>query len=93
MNWYGISGKEHKLLSSYLKNGYHRVITTNKSKLYYSKWEPIRYDIPQGSNLGPLFFMLYIDDLPETIAGLANPVLFTDDISKIISKSDPQGVY
>jgi hypothetical protein len=32
MNWYGISGKECKLLSSYLKNIHHRVIITNKSK-------------------------------------------------------------
>jgi hypothetical protein len=32
MNWYGISGKECELLSSYLKNRYHRVIITNKSK-------------------------------------------------------------
>jgi hypothetical protein len=32
MNWCGISGKEYKLLSSYLKNRHHRVIITNKSK-------------------------------------------------------------
>jgi hypothetical protein len=34
--------------------------------------------------------MLYINDLPKTIAGLANPVLFADDTSMIISKSDPK---
>jgi hypothetical protein len=90
MNWYGISGKEYKLLSSYLKNRYHRVITTNESKQYYSKLEPIRYGIPQGSILAPLFFILYINDLPKTIAGLANPVLFADNTSMIISKSDPK---
>jgi hypothetical protein len=33
---------------------------------------------------------LYINDLPKTIAGLANPVLFADDMSMIISKSDPK---
>jgi hypothetical protein len=33
---------------------------------------------------------LYINDLPKTIAGLANPVLFADDTSMIISKSDPK---
>jgi hypothetical protein len=89
LNWYGISGKEYKLLSAYLKNRYHRVIITNKSKRYYSKWEPIRHGIPQGSILGPVFFILCINDFPKTIAGLANPVLFADDTSMIISKSDP----
>jgi hypothetical protein len=33
---------------------------------------------------------LYINDLPKTTAGLANPVLFADDTSMIISKSDPK---
>jgi hypothetical protein len=91
MNWYGISGKEYKLLSSYLQNIYHRVIIANKSKRYYSKWEPIRYGIPQGSILGPsFFFILYKNDLPKTIAHLANPVLFANNTSMIISKSDPK---
>jgi hypothetical protein len=81
---------QYKLLSSYLKNRYHSVIITNKSKRYYSKWEPTRHGIPQCSNLGPLFFILYINDLPKTIAGLANPVLFADDTSMIISKSNPK---
>jgi hypothetical protein len=76
MNWYGISGKEYKLLSSYLRNRHHTVIITNKSTQYCSKWEPIRFGIPQGSILGPLLFILYINDLQKTIVGLANPVLF-----------------
>jgi hypothetical protein len=88
LNWYGISSKEYKLLSSYLKNRYLGVIITIKSKRYYSEWEPIRYGIPQGYILGPLFFILYVNDLPKTIAGLANPVLFADDTSIFISKSD-----
>jgi hypothetical protein len=58
LNWYGISGKEYKLHSSYLKNRYHRVIIINKSKRYYSKWEPTRCGIPQGSILGPIFFYI-----------------------------------
>jgi hypothetical protein len=90
LNWYGISGKEYELLSSYLKNIYHRVNITNKSKRYYSKWEPIIYGIPQGSILRPLFFILYINYLQKTTAGLANPVLFADDTSMVISKSDPK---
>jgi hypothetical protein len=33
---------------------------------------------------------LCINDLPKTKAGLANSVLFSDDTSKIVSKSDPK---
>jgi len=89
MHWYGISGKGYNLIQSYLKNRYQRVIIANKSTQYYSEWEPIIYGILQGSILGPLLFILFINDLPKTMANLANPVLFADDTSMIITKSDP----
>jgi len=89
MHWYGILGKGYNLIQSYLKNRYQRVITANKSRQYYSEWEPIRYGIPQGSILGPLFSILYINDLPKTMAISANRVFFADDTSMIITKSNP----
>jgi hypothetical protein len=89
IHWYGISGKGHNLIQSYFKNIYQRVIIVNKSRQYYSEWEPIRYGVPQGSILGPLFFILYINDLPKTMAISASPVLFADNTSMFITKSDP----
>jgi hypothetical protein len=69
---------------------YQRVAIKDKTNtIYYSNWELVRHGVPQGSILGPLLFLLYINDLPIVTAKDAKLMLYADDTSFIINNPSP----
>ena len=73
MQTYGIDGKLLKLLKSYLKDRKQRVLLNGQK----SSWKNILAGVPQGSVLGPLLFLIYINDLPDGLTSLCK--IFADD--------------
>ena len=76
----GISGSLLKLIQNYLDNRFH--------KGYYqtSEWKPVKAGVPQGSILGPLFFLVYINDICSNLS--TNVKLFADDTSLFSTVND-----
>jgi hypothetical protein len=55
---------------------------------WLSNWERIKLGVSRGSILGPLFFLLYINDLAAVISNMSKPTLFADDIYLILVSPD-----
>ena len=69
----GISRELYDLLQNYLSGRLQRLILNGQT----SSWIPIFAGVSQGSILGPLFFLIYIKDLPNKLE--SNAELFADD--------------
>ena len=74
---YGIRGKLLAWISAWLTGRQQRVVIDGRT----SDWQDVTSGVPQGSVLGPLLFVLYINDLPDNIA---NQIMMYADDSKIL---------
>ena len=52
-----------------------------------SRWSSVLAGVPQGSILGPLLFLIYVNDLPENLQSTVK--LFADDTSLFSTMYEP----
>ena len=69
---YGIKATNLAWFRSYLTNREQYIEITNDSK---SDLRNTRWGVPQGSILGPLLFLVYVNDLPSS-SKISNPIVF-----------------
>ena len=76
LDWYGLSGRCKRWIESYLSNR-HQFVEIDGIR---SQTMPLTCGVPQGSILGPLLFLIYINDLPK-VCQSTDVCLFADDTS------------
>ncbi|KAI8481821.1 hypothetical protein Bbelb_404260 [Branchiostoma belcheri] len=70
---YGVRGKLRDWVKDFLVQRKQRVVVNGKQ----SSWSTVKSGIPQGSVLGPVLFVVYINDMPEVVSSTVR--IFADD--------------
>ena len=83
LEYYGIAGNNLRWFENYLKDRQQFISFENNS----TKKVTITCGVPQGSILGPLLFLLYVNDLHHA-SKVLNPIMFADDTNLFFSHSD-----
>ena len=83
LSFYGIRGKTLAWFEAFLVGRVQRVAVNGST----SPWLPVGSGVPQGTVLGPHLFILYINDITQSVT--STPRLFADDCIMYQSISSP----
>ena len=86
---YGITGRNYAWIKSYLSNRLQYIQVDENCRTEYCV---VKCGVPQGSILGPLVFLLYVNDLKDAFSVL-DPTMFVDDTNLFYTHSYIQKLF
>ena len=89
LKYYGVNKLTHSWITDYLKNR-KQFITYGSSQS--TSLEEVLCGVPQGSILGPLLFLIYINDIFKSLK-YTKSVMFADDTNLVYSHSDIKTLF
>ena len=87
---YGITDRNYAWIKSYLSNRLQYIIQVDEN--CRTEYCVVKCGVPQGSILGPLLFLLYVNDL-KNASSVLDPIMFADDTNLFYTHSNIKKLF